>query len=158
VRKRALTLRDRAWSPELHNPEPVRHLIGQVDALLAEPIPLWSFARLSEWWFGSRIEQAWAQLHEADLLIAKGATGRLFQEVLDEGMQYADQLPANDPTRIRLTEYAGTLGKGVPAAPTAAPTAGPAPAPHAHTPAPHAPPAGPAAPTPTPPPAGPANG
>jgi hypothetical protein len=111
VTKRILTLRDRAIRrPDLANPEAVQQLVRQAEQLTEDFVPLFSFARLSEWWFGSRIERAWACLHEADFLIARNAGGHLFLEVFDEALGVSEQLDAQDPLRVRLNRYAAQYG------------------------------------------------
>jgi hypothetical protein len=107
-----LSLRDRLALLDL-TPEPskhqrqvadeVRQRLASAEEAVSQEYRLLSWSRLSDWWYGSRVETAWSQLHEAELLLASAATkGSLYDLMLEDAISHAENLPTNDPDRTRM--------------------------------------------------------
>jgi len=84
-------------------------LLDQCQCLIDSRPPLKSGPRLVQWWTGSRIEHAWALLHQADLELVDHAPSGLLGELLEVALQHGAILPADDPARIRLSKAVEAL-------------------------------------------------
>jgi len=108
VAKHLLEVRERAQQvPEEHR-QSIAALLTQVEHLTKRP-SFWGWQRLSEWWSGVRIEEIWAQLHQADLELVDVAPAPLFHELLELAVEHAEALPSEDTARLRLAEYVKDL-------------------------------------------------
>jgi hypothetical protein len=134
--ERAQELRDMLEHVDADHRGRIDHLLSAVELLAYEKVPLWKWTRrLSDWWYGSRVERAWSYLHEAELLFVEHADERGMEVALDNAVEYALTLPMDDPMRVRFDAYVQSLaktspngGKAVePAATSAAPVPEPAP-------------------------------
>jgi hypothetical protein len=110
----------------------VATLIAQAEAFATLRKPgkeVW--AQIREWWYGSRIEQAWTCLHQAELgLVEHGKSEFLKTTALEIALSLGSVLDAKDPLRLRLENYVRSLPDPLkPAGP--APGAGAAPGPGA---------------------------
>jgi len=88
----------------------VRDLITSAEGLAYERLPTWRWtARLTDWWYGSRVERAWSLLHEAELLLVEYSDERGLEIALDKAVGHALSLPADDPVRRRFEAYVQSL-------------------------------------------------
>jgi hypothetical protein len=109
VEAQIIRSRDRVIRLDESDRERINWLLDVADNLTTEHVRLFSFTRLSEWWFGSRVEKAWSALHEAELLIVRAARGLLLGEMFEEAMAHAAHLSPDDPARLRLEKMADGL-------------------------------------------------
>jgi hypothetical protein len=109
----------------------VAALIAEAEDLATQRKPgqeVW--AQIREWWYGSRIEQAWTCLHQAELdLVEHGNAEFLKTTALEIALAQASLLDPKDPLRVRLEDH--VRGLPDPAHPQA-PGPGNAPAGAAH--------------------------
>ncbi len=110
VVERAQELRDLVEHVDADHREHLADLLGSVELLAWENVPLWRCTtRLSDWWYGSRVERAWSLLHEAELLFVEHADDRGMEIALDNAVGYAMALSTDDPVRLRFEEYVQQL-------------------------------------------------
>jgi hypothetical protein len=56
-----------------------------------------------EWWYGGRVEQAWGNLHLAELSVIQHANDHFVNSIaLERALSYAETLDPHDPVRLRL--------------------------------------------------------
>src|SRR5262245_61956414 len=84
VGERAEELRDLLEHVDADHRDHLADLLNAVEALAYERIPLWRLSsRLSDWWYGSRVERAWSLLHQAELFFVEHADDRGLEIALD---------------------------------------------------------------------------
>jgi hypothetical protein len=97
----------------------IGQLLDAAERLATEARP-WTeaWAEVREWWYGSRVEQAWTSIHEAQILLVEHADDKyLNSTALETALSESEILDPNDPIRIRLSDYArGTREGGAPPA------------------------------------------
>ncbi len=83
----------------------IARLITEADSIATHEVPFLSWRRLADWWFGGRVEDAWMNLHEAELLLTGEAVeGRVLQTMMENAFSHASRLSADDPVRQRLED------------------------------------------------------
>ena len=81
----------------------IARLIIVAEAVADEGVRFFSWRRFADWWFGGRVEEAWMNLHQAELLLTGAAIeGRVFQTMMEDALSHALRLAADDPLRQRL--------------------------------------------------------
>lgn len=81
----------------------IDRLIHHAQELAGAKVTLFSWARLADWWYGSRVEDAWASLHQAELLLAGAAqSGRLFYIMMEDAFEHAQHLDPTSTIRQRF--------------------------------------------------------
>jgi len=110
VGARVIKLQDRLPGVDDDARESIAGLIGQADELRSDPGRLFTWKRLADWWYGSRVEQAWSLLHEAELLIIDHSTKALFPALVEDAVGNAAVLDQTDPARVRLEKWINTNG------------------------------------------------
>lgn len=84
----------------------VASLINSAAALIVDPLPRRALRlRFSNWWNGTRVERAWAYLHEAELRSVEHADDYGFELALDTAIREARVLDHDDPARVQLEEF-----------------------------------------------------
>jgi hypothetical protein len=132
VLHKVMELRDLLPQVEDAHRASVATLIDQAEAFATLRKPGGeAWAQIREWWYGSRIEQAWTCLHQAELgLVEHGKAEFLETTALEIALSLGSVLDARDPLRLRLENYVRSLPDPLkPAGP--APGAGAAPGPGA---------------------------
>ena len=90
---------------ERNTSDEITRLITEAEATANTRIPFLSWQRFSDWWFGGRVEEAWMNLHQAELLLTGAATeGRAFQTMMENALSHASRLASDDPLRQRLED------------------------------------------------------
>ncbi|HEY1652838.1 MAG TPA: hypothetical protein VGG09_13215 [Acidimicrobiales bacterium] len=120
---------------DAHHRASVATLITEAEAFATLRKPgkeVW--AQIREWWYGSRVEQAWTCLHQAELgLVEHGKSEFLETTALEIALSLGSVLDAKDPLRLRLENYVRSLPDPLkPPAPAPGPGAAPVPVPPAH--------------------------
>jgi hypothetical protein len=91
--------------------EQVTSLVDRAEAFATLRKPgaeVW--AQIREWWYGSRIEQAWTCLHQAELgLVEYGNPEFLKTSALEIALSLGGVLDPKDPIRVRLENYVRDL-------------------------------------------------
>jgi hypothetical protein len=131
VLHKVMELRDLLPQVEDDHRASVEALINQAEAFATLRKPGGeAWAQIREWWYGSRIEQAWTCLHQAELgLVEHGKPDFLKTTALEIALAQGSLLETKDPLRLRLENYVRSLPD--PAQPHA-PAYGAAPVPAAH--------------------------
>ncbi len=84
VAERVLELRDGLQHVDPSQREHLGEILDAAEWLAFDHVPLWRWiTRLSDWWFGSRVERAWSLLHEAEVLFVEYADDRGFEIALE---------------------------------------------------------------------------
>jgi hypothetical protein len=110
VVERAQELRDALEYVHAGHRAHLASLIDAAEELVYAHVRLWHWmTRLSDWWYGSRVEQAWSHLHQAELQFVEYADKRGMEIALDSALGHAEILPANDPVRLRFEAYLRSL-------------------------------------------------
>jgi hypothetical protein len=110
VAERSQELRDQLEHVEEAHRERLAELLSAADLLAYEKVPIWRWAsRISDWWYGSRVERAWSYIHEAELLFVEYADARGLEIALDNALGYAATLSKDDPVRLRFEAYVQSL-------------------------------------------------
>ncbi len=94
---------------QAHAAERVQVFLDKADALTKSAPALISLRRVGEWWSGSRMEDAWAALHQAELLLASAARedgGEYYEIMLENALAHASALDGANPVRQRLEHKA----------------------------------------------------
>jgi hypothetical protein len=77
-----------------------------------DKVPLWKVpSRLTDWWYGSRVERAWSLIHQAELFFVEYADDRGLEIALDNALSYAEALPRDDPVRVRFAAHIAALAE-----------------------------------------------
>jgi hypothetical protein len=105
VRAKALALNDHLPLVNMASRDQISELIEKANGLTLDPGHLFTWSRLADWWYGSRVEQAWSLLHEAEFLIIDNSLQALFPTLVEEAVQHAAVLDEADPARVRLTNW-----------------------------------------------------
>lgn len=110
VIERAQELRDALEHVHESHRARVEALIDAAQQLVYGRARIWHWAtRMSDWWYGSRVEQAWSHLHEAELQFVEYADKRGMEIALDSALGHAEILPTDDPVRLRFESYLRSL-------------------------------------------------
>ena len=105
VAERVLELRDGLQHVDPSQRDHLGQILDAAEWLAFDRVPLWRcITRLSDWWFGGRVERAWSLLHEAEVLFVEYADDRGFEIALETALGHAAGLPADDPVRLRFEE------------------------------------------------------
>jgi hypothetical protein len=105
VRAKALGLIDHLSLVDMASRGQNSDLIGKANSLTLNPEHLFTWSRPSDWWYGSRVEQAWSLLHEAEVLIIDNSLPALFPTLVEDAVQHAAVLDEAEPARVRLTNW-----------------------------------------------------
>ncbi len=105
VSARVVRLRDRLSGVDESAQVRIAELITQADKLTEGSARLLTWRRVVDWWYGSRLEEAWSLLHEGELLIIDGSTRSLFPALVEDAVQHAAILDQTDPARVRFTDW-----------------------------------------------------
>lgn len=106
VSARVVVLVDRLEHVESEHRNQVEGLIEAAAKFILDSRPKGRWRRrVSDWWNGTPVEEAWAYLHEAELQIVEFSDERGLALALEDALTRAELLDATDPVRIRFEEY-----------------------------------------------------
>lgn len=115
---RVVPLRNSLDHVDAAHAEAIRVLLNGAERLATEARP-WTeaWAQVREWWYGSRVEQAWTAIHEAQLLMVEHCDENYLKTTaLEIALSESEILDPKDPIRVRLSDYVrGTPDGGAPA-------------------------------------------
>lgn len=105
VLARVLTLTDRLpYVDETRRPELEARLREAMHLCYVAP-RFFSWSRFVDYWYGSRVEQAWTYVHGVELAIIAYSNADLEPVLLEDAVSQAGALDLTDPARVRLTQY-----------------------------------------------------
>jgi len=90
----------------------ILEMLQNAELLAYERVRVWRiFTRIPDWWYGSRVEEAWSFLHEAELMYVEYADQRGLEFATETALDYASALDPADPVRVRFEKYIDSLGQ-----------------------------------------------